>query len=207
MRGRGGKRRPIASHYSLISHATSRCVLAGPAPGAAGGYDAGPAAMPPAGAATPGVQPPRPTRDIPDEAKLFVAGLPPTMTNELLLSIFSPYGEVCVWPIGQDIQVCLVVCGDRFVEDAEHCEHGQTLPISGMLGCFRSCLAKVANGAGNLGTCVLVMSFSLNGALHETKRGWLSVRCWMRAPSERIWVHARAMASCRWHPQTAPRRP
>jgi len=37
---------------------------------------------------------PRSTRDIPDEAKLFVAGLPPTMTNELLLSIFSPYGEV-----------------------------------------------------------------------------------------------------------------
>jgi len=46
------------------------------------------------GAATPGAVAPRSTRDIPDEAKLFVAGLPPTMTNELLLSIFSPYGEV-----------------------------------------------------------------------------------------------------------------
>ena len=47
------------------------------------------------GAATPGVVAPKSTRDIPDEAKLFVAGLPPTMTNEMLLSIFSPYGEVC----------------------------------------------------------------------------------------------------------------
>jgi RNA recognition motif-containing protein len=46
------------------------------------------------GAATPGAVAPKSTRDIPDEAKLFVAGLPPTMTNEMLLSIFSPYGEV-----------------------------------------------------------------------------------------------------------------
>ena len=57
-----------------------------PVPGAAG--------TPLSGAATPGAVAPRSTRDIPDEAKLFVAGLPPTMTNELLLSIFSPYGEV-----------------------------------------------------------------------------------------------------------------
>ena len=48
----------------------------------------------PVGTATPGAVAPRSARDIPDEAKLFVAGLPPTMTNELLLSIFSPYGEV-----------------------------------------------------------------------------------------------------------------
>lgn len=37
---------------------------------------------------------PAPRPDAPEEAKLYVSNLPPTMTNDLLRSVFSPFGEV-----------------------------------------------------------------------------------------------------------------
>lgn len=35
---------------------------------------------------------PRP--DVPDDAKLYVSNLPSTMNNDLLRSVFAPFGEV-----------------------------------------------------------------------------------------------------------------
>ncbi len=38
---------------------------------------------------------PRP--DVPDDAKLYVSNLPSTMNNDLLRSVFAPFGEVRSW--------------------------------------------------------------------------------------------------------------
>ena len=41
--------------------------------------------------------PPKPTvrrEDVPDDAKLYVSNLPSTMNNDLLRSVFAPFGEV-----------------------------------------------------------------------------------------------------------------
>jgi RNA recognition motif-containing protein len=34
-------------------------------------------------------------QDVPDDAKLYVSNLPSSMTNDLLRSVFTPFGEVC----------------------------------------------------------------------------------------------------------------
>lgn len=33
-------------------------------------------------------------QDVPDDAKLYVSNLPSSMTNDLLRSVFTPFGEV-----------------------------------------------------------------------------------------------------------------